>query len=148
MNELPFFTDAGLFIESLKKLHADRETGKQRFKRLSLTTEQRKRILNKTDNKCHICGIPLTEKFEADHVKSHSSGGGHLEENYLPACRVCNNYRWNYSWEEMQWILKIGVWAKTQMETKTRAGKFIAEEFVAHEMKREKRRKTSRFLST
>jgi hypothetical protein len=33
----------------------------------------------------------------------------------LPAHSTCNNYRWDYLPEEFQYILKLGVWASTQM---------------------------------
>ena len=55
-------------------------------------------------------------QWKADHVLAHSSGGVHSPENYLPAHALCNGYRWDYDPEEFQWLLKIGVWARRQME--------------------------------
>ncbi len=57
---------------------------------------------------------------------------------------MCNNYRWHYSAEEIQWILKLGVWARGQIVNETALGKLMAEKFIQHEMKRESRRKISR----
>jgi hypothetical protein len=79
--------------------------------------------------------------FEADHVKSHIGGGDNRIDNYLPSCQTCNNYRWHYLPEEIQWILKIGVWAKTQIETNTVIGKNIADRFMNYEARRIKRTK-------
>ena len=79
-------------------------------KRYSLTEKQRETVLSKTDSRCHLCGIELmVHNFQADHVKTHSSGGTPAENNYLPSCFTCNNYRWNYSPEEIQIILKLSV---------------------------------------
>ena len=65
-------------------------------------------------------------------------------DNYLAACKVCNNYRWNYLPDEIKWILKIGVWVKTQIEFETDIGKLISIDFVEYEKKREQRRKNKR----
>ncbi len=76
-------------------------------KRSSLTKKQRELILAKTNSHCHICGMEVTlDAFQADYVKSHSMGGQHAQNNYLPSCFTCNNYRWHYSSEEIQIILK------------------------------------------
>lgn len=110
-------------------------------KRSSLTKKQRELILAKTDSRCHICGIKLDlTNFQADHVQSHSSGGNHAENNYLPSCFTCNNYRWHYSSEEIQIILKLGVWLKTKITNDTVSGTELANQFVKHEMSVRKRR--------
>ena len=144
-NELPFISNPAKLSAYLNHLHKERKASKLKGKRGTLTKEQRKLILQKTDSKCHICGIPLTsENFQADHVKSHVTGGTHTIDNYLPGCKTCNNYRWHYNWQEIQYILKIGVWAKSLIERNNSLGKTLAEEFVAYEIKREKRRKLPR----
>jgi len=100
--------------------------------------------LAKTDSHCHICGIELGQKgFHADHVKPHSTGGIHAESNYLPSCSTCNKLRWNYSPEEIQVILKLGVWAKSKVLDGSDLALVIANEFVKHDMKLRKRRKTN-----
>ena len=127
-----------LLQEQIQKLHMERKAGKVPSKRTGrLTKEERLLILAKTDNKCHICGqvISLTD-FHADHVVSHISGGIHRVDNYLPACFICNNDRWHYLPEELQLILKIGVWAKTEIEKKSALGNEMASKFVAKENKR------------
>ena len=71
-------------------------------------------------------------------------GGGHSRDNYLAAHSLCNNYRWDYSAEEFQWILKIGVWARYEMEGDGRLGKEILKRFFDYECSRVKRRKIKR----
>lgn len=144
MNELPFYKDEASLIKALKHLHSSRKANKISSKRQILTAKERKLILEKTDFRCHVCGIEVTKKFQADHIKCHSGGGDHNVANYLPACDLCNNYRWHYSPEEIQWILKIGVWAKTQIEAETKTGNLLSSSFIEHEIRREKRRKNPR----
>jgi hypothetical protein len=36
---------------------------------------ERKLILSKADGRCHICGGPVGDKWQADHVKAHSAEG-------------------------------------------------------------------------
>jgi hypothetical protein len=111
-------------------------------KRISLTIKQRELILAKTDCRCHICGIEVSiTEFQADHVKPHSAGGIHSVNNYLPSCNTCNNYRWHYSSEEIQIILKMGVWAKTKAVNDPIFGLELANEFVKYEMGVRVRRK-------
>lgn len=127
-------------INSLKTIRR-REKVKGK-KRSSLTKKQRELILSKTDSRCHICGTKLdSTNFQADHVQSHSSGGNHAENNYLPSCFTCNNYRWHYSSEEIQIILKLGVWLKTKITSDSEAGIELANQFVKHEMSVRKRKK-------
>lgn len=112
------------------------------LKRGSLTKKQRELVLSKTNSHCHICGIEVSlSDFQADHVRSHCMGGEHKENNYLPSCFTCNNYRWHYSSEEIQIILKLGVWAKTKILNDPKFGLEVANSFVKHEMGVRKRRK-------
>ncbi len=144
-NELPFHVDAESFIVELNELHNERKNHKLKSKRKILGRAERLVILQKTDAKCHICGKPLSkDNFQADHVKSHITGGTDSVDNFLPSCNTCNNYRWHYGWEEIQYILKIGVWAKGQIQNETKLGIFMAEGFVKHEKGREKRRSKPR----
>jgi hypothetical protein len=53
-------------------------------------------------------------------------GGAHSVDNFLPAHALCNNYRWDYSAEEFQYILKLGVWIRTQIEQETQLGRHAA----------------------
>jgi len=138
MTNHPYLFEPTLLQKQIKKLHMQRKAGKIPSKRVGrLTKNERLLILAKTDSKCHICGqdVSLTE-FQADHVVSHIRGGIHRVDNYLPACFICNNYRWHYLPEELQLILKIGVWAKTEIERKSVIGISMASKFVSKENRR------------
>ena len=116
-----------------------------RSKRKPLTKKEREEVLMKTAARCHVCGGAISgKKWQADHVLAHSSGGKHSVDNYLPAHVLCNNYRWDYDSEEVQWILKIGVWARTQMERSTTFGPHLREQFLKYELRRQRRRKQNR----
>jgi len=136
------------FSDRLQQLHRNREVHKKaghsnRQARQSLSRSERTRILAKTDGRCHICGGLIGKSaWQADHVLAHSAGGTHSADNYLPAHALCNNYRWDYSAEEFQLILKLGVWTRTQIERlRTDFGRKAAAAFLAHEIKRQARRK-------
>jgi hypothetical protein len=130
---------ADLHHQREKRKSSEREKG---VKRQKLSASERKEILTKTDSRCHICGGKIEDVWDADHVLSHSKGGEHSVDNYLPAHKVCNNYRWDYLSEEFQEILKLGVWVRTQVERETNVGKLVADQFVKYETQKQKRRKT------
>ena len=109
--------------------------------RRSLRAADRQAILAKTDGRCHICGGRVVVEWEADHVLAHAGGGPHSVENYLAAHSLCNNYRWDYDAEEFQWVLKIGVWARLQMEKEGVFGAELLARFFRHESLRLARRK-------
>ena len=134
-------TGKGL-IKLIKSLQDQRRLHKETLKKImKLSKKQREAVLAKTNAHCHICGIPLHTTWQADHVKAHSAGGTHEENNYLPACNTCNNYRWHYSSEEIQIILKLGVWVKTKIATESKLAMEISNEFVKYEMGVRKRKK-------
>jgi 5-methylcytosine-specific restriction endonuclease McrA len=105
-----------------------------------LAKAERNAVLRKTNKRYHICGGLIKGKWQADHVLAHSGGGKHEVDNYLPAHTLCNNYRWDYLAEEFQYVLKLGVWAKTQIETSTGLGPELAKRFAAYEKRRRSRR--------
>ncbi len=110
--------------------------------RKRLTSAQRKLILEKTDTRCHICGGEIEGKWVADHVYAHSLGGEHSLENYLPAHAICNRAKWFYGTEEFQWILKMGVFFRTQLEEiGNPEAVALASAFLDHERQRNARRK-------
>jgi 5-methylcytosine-specific restriction endonuclease McrA len=119
------FPDVDSFAAHLRALRAQRASRVvsarvARRRRATLTRADRDAVLRKTGGRCHICGGAIEgSDWEADHVLAHSTGGTHAADNYLPAHSLCNNYRWDYSAEEFQWILKLGVWLRTQMERGT-----------------------------
>jgi 5-methylcytosine-specific restriction endonuclease McrA len=80
------------------------------------------------------------DRWQADHVLAHATGGEDSWENFLPAHALCNNYRWDYSAEEFQLILKLGVWTRNQIMNRRRLGLEVAEQFALYEERREKRR--------
>jgi HNH endonuclease len=149
MDELRVPDSSDELVERLRFLHQERERFLQsgelarRQRRLSLTPEQRSVVLQKTAARCHLCGGEIKQnKFAADHVLSHAAGGKHELDNYLAAHRLCNGCRWFYLPEEFQWILKIGVWSRKQMEDRTAIGLEMVERFLRHEKNTRKRRKS------
>ncbi len=136
--------ESGVLRNRLIKLRRLREAGKAAHRRprgRALTPGQRTEVLRKTGRKCHICGGTISGPWQADHVLAHSSGGTHAADNYLPAHATCNNYRWDYLPEEFEVILKLGVWARTQVETGTAVGDAIEGGFARHEARRRGRRR-------
>jgi 5-methylcytosine-specific restriction endonuclease McrA len=125
-------------------LRSKRRLGKRnsiRGPRTSLTAADRLQVFAKTSGRCHICGGKIDgQKWQADYVMAHSAGGTHDVDNCLPAHATCNNYRWDYLPEEFQYILKLGVWARTQIERGTTVGNGVASAFAGHEARRVKRR--------
>ncbi len=88
-----------------------------------------------------MCGGDISGPWNADHVLAHSAGGKHAPDNYLPTHATCNNYRWDYLPEEFELILKLGVWARTQVDRGTVIGASIEQGFTSHEARRIVRRK-------
>ncbi len=142
MKKYTKFDDPNKFQKALATLQKRRrEKEKVHTRNYSLTKSEREEILNKTGSRCHICGCNLkNKKFECDHVKSHAYGGKKTLDNFLPACQLCNNYRWHYTPKEFQWILKLGVWARTEVAHGTVLGKEIGRKFIKKEINKEKRK--------
>ncbi len=141
------FETADDFVNHLQLLHEQRtKIDSQKQKRPRLNHRERAMIFEKTAGRCHICGgrINRSEQWEVDHVFPYVLGGARSVDNYLPAHSICNNYRWFYSAEEIQWVLKLGVWLRTRIEEKNNLALELARKFVQHEMKRDARRKKSR----
>ena len=144
MYDLPVVKSVPAFTRRIKLLRARRKTRKQKATRTySLSPASKKIILLKTGHTCHICGGRVTIRtFHADHVKAHSSSVNNRIDNFLPACALCNNYRWFYEPEELKWILKLGVWLKTKIEKESPIGMQAAELFISYDKNRRARRKT------
>ena len=137
--------NAETLVQRCRELRERRESQKtirkrQRVVRKALSKAQRAIVLQKTDGRCHICGGEISGRWQADHVMAHSAGGEHVTENYLPAHATCNNYRWDYLPEEFELILKLGVWARTEVEQQTPAGRQIAQKFGQKESQRQRRK--------
>lgn len=138
--------DADALVAHLKEMRQRRQLGKAREKsgfrqRLALAKLERDSVFAKTGGRCHVCGGLIEGDWQADHVYAHSQGGPHLADNYLPAHALCNNYRWDYLPDEFQLILKLGVWARTQIENETALGRSLAVAFTSKERTRLGRRR-------
>lgn len=48
-------------------------------------------ILGRHGAFCHICGLPILDKLEFDHVIPLNKGGAHSAENIRPAHKACNS---------------------------------------------------------
>jgi len=132
------------YLTGLNDLRREAKARSKSLARKALTKNQRLEIFGKTGGRCHICGGIIREtNWDADHVLSHSKGGSHAVENYLPAHKLCNNYRWDYLPEEFQEILKLGVWVRTQVARKSAVGKLIEDKFGQYESRKRRRRKNS-----
>jgi 5-methylcytosine-specific restriction endonuclease McrA len=138
MNELCLPQSDDELTKRLKDLHEARKTEQARRKqkekeqerRRQLTADERNQVFSKTGGHCHLCGGEmnqssggeLTEErevlphFVVDHIVPFASGGKDSLDNFLAAHGLCNGCRWFYSPEEFQWILRIGIWARKQME--------------------------------
>ena len=107
-----------------------------------LSAAERTAVLEKTAGRCHICGGVIRGAWQADHVFARASGGHGRASNFLPAHALCNNYKSNYLPEELQWVLKIGVWARLKMEQgKGCLGREMLPMFFEQEIRREARRR-------
>jgi 5-methylcytosine-specific restriction endonuclease McrA len=138
------FKTANHLAARLERLHERRRDGirSPRPSRRTLTPAQRAEILAKTGGTCHICGGPIKRgsSWSADHVLAHARGGLHDVSNYLPAHGPCNGYRRAFDPEEFQWILKLGVWFRSQITRRHDLAMRLAERFVKHEQARDRRR--------
>jgi HNH endonuclease len=110
-------------------------------RRQALSAKDRAIVLAKTAGRCHLCGGKVVERWTADHVLAHSDSGPDAIDNYLPAHGLCNGYRWAYSPEEFQWVLKIGVWARLLIETRSALGETMLRAFFDYDRRREARRR-------
>jgi 5-methylcytosine-specific restriction endonuclease McrA len=138
--------DASDFARILRKYHQQRkqraaERGSEANARRPLKRPERTLVLSKTGGRCHVCGGAITSSdWQADHILAYDAGGTQTLENYLPAHSICNNYRWHYDAEEFQWILKLGVWLRTQIEKGSHLGREAGQKFCEHERRRFARR--------
>jgi HNH endonuclease len=122
-----------------RKRHAGRR--EKPVRRQALSAKNRATVLAKTAGRCHLCGGEVVNRWTADHVLAHSNSGPHAIDNYLPAHGLCNGYRWAYSPEEFQWVLKIGVWTRRQMESRTAFGRAMLRGFFDYDRRRQARRR-------
>lgn len=129
----------GIYLHNLRSKRRRRvlKWNKAILVRRSLTPKQRPEVLVKAGKRCHLCGGKINgSDWQADHVYAHSTGGTHTIENYLPSHSLCNNYRWHYGTKEFQWILKLGVWLRTQIEKGTPIGQLAGQAFIKYDRRR------------
>lgn len=131
-----YLNDTAAFVSYVRKLRRRREDEKKPSKRLPLTRSERAQILEKAGRRCHICGGAIDGAWHADHVRPHIGGGTSDLPNYLPAHAVCNTYKWFYVPEEIELILKLGGWARDQIEKQTTVGRALTAEYFKKERRR------------
>jgi 5-methylcytosine-specific restriction endonuclease McrA len=145
MSELNIPKSADALVRRLKHLHKRRQRFPRPPRRLHLHYCDRRLVFKKTGGLCHLCGGKLDgDDFAADHVLSHAAGGKSEIDNFLPAHGLCNGSRWFYSDEEFKWILRMGVWARKQIEDETKIGRDMVPVFLKKEEKNEKRRNSKK----
>lgn len=101
----------------------------QRVRRRSLSAQERDLIFQKTGGLCHICGGELDSRWTADHIKPIAKGGDNSLDNFLPACSICNRFKWHRSPEAIRFILQIGTYANREIQQGTTLGKQLNELF-------------------
>jgi 5-methylcytosine-specific restriction endonuclease McrA len=112
-------------------------------RRRAWSKAERERILAKTAGLCHYCGRELRGYWEVDHVKRHKLGGPCTIENALPACEFCNRDLWYNDPRQVRHILKLGVWAYTEITyRKSELGRRLKEMYRKNSLANKKRRKS------
>ena len=101
-----------------------------------LTNKQLKSVFERTMGHCHFCGDLLKldrygkknpqisdGSWELDHVIQRGKGGDNRIENFLPACRRCNQLRWHRKGSQLRELIFIGLIAKVEMNKRSNIGK-------------------------
>eukprot|EP00121_Abeoforma_whisleri_P015105 Awhi_evm1s13926 len=58
------------------------------------TPNLRQRVFDKTNGKCYLCKVPISENFSIEHVIAYSvDKTQHVFGNLLPACKKCNQHK-------------------------------------------------------
>lgn len=140
--ELPFIDNKEYLSAEFRRLREVRsEKKKVKAKAKNLKKAEKMEVFEKTNCTCHLCGNKLNgEKFSIS-FPFVSNG---LVADSLPACRSCKRLYGNYLPSEIKWIMKLGMWARTQIEYETEIGQDIAIELVETESDRERSRKEPR----
>lgn len=149
MSATDTFQSEDEFVQRLRSLKKERHDRKMELRGLvargSPSSSEREIIIAKTGHCCHVCGGQIEgDAWEADHVVSHALGGQNWGNNYLPAHALCNGYRWFFRGEEFQWVLKLGVWLRTQVDRQNPVGVTAAKKFCAYDRARSLRRKKNK----
>ena len=73
------------------------------MERRKIPKEERQRVYEKYGGRCAYCGQPITYKeMQVEHMEPLAKGGADSEENYMPACRICNHYKHTLTLEEFR----------------------------------------------
>ncbi|MDP6372915.1 MAG: HNH endonuclease [Vicinamibacterales bacterium] len=109
--------------------------------RSTLTASERKEVLVKTDGNCHVCGGRAGKAWQADHVIPHRLGGAHSMDNYLAICRTCNVTRRSHAPEVQRVIMRLGTYARAEINRKTDLGEELVQLFLRRDQGNRARRK-------
>lgn len=80
-------------------------------KRRKLTQAERREVYAKCNGHCAYCGDPITiAQMQVDHLipmemhDAYAATGKEIDtmNNYMPACRSCNNYKHTYTLEKFR----------------------------------------------
>jgi 5-methylcytosine-specific restriction endonuclease McrA len=67
----------------------------------------RKKVHGKYGGHCAYCGKKIDIKeMQVDHFNAKIYGGKDDFDNLMPACRQCNNYKYNYTLEQFRNYIK------------------------------------------
>ena len=86
--------DVRICLEHLKSSMIQAATLEPKDPQRSFSSEQRKKIFEKSSGSCVLCDIDLSEtNFHADHILPHSQGGQTTVENGQALCTKCNTQK-------------------------------------------------------
>ena len=103
-------------------------------------SEDRDEILQRTGGACHVCGEALSERWQADHVVPHARAGQVNVVKYLPICKECNRLRWFHSPKVIRLIMRLGIYAKSEIRNKTPLGEELVSLMLKHFRTNQKKR--------
>lgn len=73
------------------------------MRRRKLTKAQRMRVYEMYGGRCAYCGKKIRyEDMQVDHMVPLNNGGSDTEDNYVPACRMCNHYKSTLTVEKLR----------------------------------------------
>lgn len=107
----------------IRRIFAKRRRPTNPTPRRALSPTQRAQVRDKTAGTCHVCGGPLDDSWQVDHVKPHHLGGKSSVENSLPICAECNRLRWSYEPEALRLMMRFGRYAKQEIRHDTKLGR-------------------------
>ena len=117
------------------KAQRDRRTLASVPGRGRLAVAERSTRLAETGDACHICGRGIRGARHADPVAAHSTGGADCAANPLAAYAICNGSNERFLPEARIYapiyVPKLGVWAKTRIETLSPTGRSRSDGRVA-----------------